>query len=161
MTDEPVTEPPASGADHARPWPSPSISLIGSFRRHYDQIRAVAEFFATNGIAVPSPSISRILDHEAGYVRFECDPPDLSDHDIQAATLARLLASDFVYVIAPDGYIGLDTSMEIGHLLQAGVPLFFSEPLRNVTMAIGLGAVLSPAGLLVLVTRRHPEREAG
>jgi hypothetical protein len=132
----------------------PSVSLIGSFRKHYSRVREIAEFLLANGVAVPSPSVSAILDTLAGYVRFECDPSatEVPDHDIQAATLTRLLASDFVYVIAPDGYIGLDTSMEIGHLLQAKVPLFSSEPLMNVTMPTGPGSVLSPAGLLALVT---------
>lgn len=148
MAKDPIARPSPGGTGTALPAPGPSISLIGSFRRHYSQIREIAEFFVANGITVPSPSISKIIDPEADYVRFEYDPPAMSDHDIQASTLARLLASDAVYVIALDGYIGLDTSMEIGHLLQAQVPLFFSEPVKNVTMATGLGSVLTPAGLL-------------
>lgn len=142
---------PACSSTRAGPrrsWASPSISLIGSFRRHYGLIRDIAEFFLANGVTVPSPSFSRILDPEASYLRFECDPPELSDHDIQAVTLARLLASEAVYVVAPGGYIGLDTSMEIGHILQARVPLFFSAPIKNVTTATGPISVLSPARLL-------------
>jgi hypothetical protein len=161
MTDHLITEPQDHRADPAQPWTSPSISLIGSFRKHYDQVRETAMFFAGNGITVLSPSISEILEEGAEYVRFKSDPPNMENHDIQAITLARLLASDAVYVIAPGGYIGLDTAVEIGHLLQAGVQLFFSEPLKNVTFAGGPGSVFPPAGLLELVTRQGHGREIG
>ena len=148
--------PPAYSSAQAGParfWTCPCISLIGSFRRHYELIRDIAEFFAANGVAVPTPSVSTVLDPDASYPRLACDLPELSDHDIQAATLARLLASDAVYVVAPGGYIGLDTSMEIGHILQAEVPLFLSAPIKNVTMAVGPMSVFSPARLLAWAHR--------
>jgi hypothetical protein len=153
MTNDPGTEYFIGSADPRRSWARPSVSLIGSFHRHYEEIRTIASFLVDNGISVPSPSISRIVDPDACYVRFECDPPDMPDHGIQAATLTRLLASDAVYVFAPDGYIGLDTSMEIGHLLQAQTPLFFSAPIKNVTMSIDAASVLSPGKILEIVQR--------
>lgn len=142
--------------DHAGP--PPSISIIGSFRRFYDLVRETAEFLAANDAEVRSPSMCRIVNPDDQYVRFECDPPDSSDHDIQDATLARLLASDAVYVIAPDGYIGLDTSMEIGQLRQARVPLYFSEPPRNVTIAVPADAVVTPDELLARLQAQAAEQ---
>jgi hypothetical protein len=72
----------------------PSVSLIGSFRRHYAEICEAARIFTAARITVKSPPISRIVDPRRDFVRFEADPPEASDLQIQTATLEKIFSSD-------------------------------------------------------------------
>jgi len=65
----------------------PSVSLIGSFRQHYADIREAARIFTAAGMTVKSPPISRIIDPEWDYVRFEADPPEATDLEIKRGPL--------------------------------------------------------------------------
>ena len=94
----------------------PSVSLIGSFRRHYEAVREAAKIFTAAGITVKSPAISRVLDTAREFVRFESDPIQMSDRDIQAATMAKIFSSDLVYVVNPGGYVGTLTAWELGRV---------------------------------------------
>lgn len=106
---------------------SMSVSLIGSFRQHYGEVVRAAAEFESLGVVVRSPTISSIINPGHGYVRFDSDLPGSSDELIQAATIERLLASDFIYVVAPGGYIGRETCYELGRVHQRGTPVFYSE----------------------------------
>jgi hypothetical protein len=105
-----------------------SVSLIGSFRRHYEEVRKTAEVFAKAGMIVKSPPLSRIVDLEQEFVRFESDPRWASDYEIQAATLEKIFSSDVVYVVNPDGYIGRSTAYELGRIHERGMAVYYAEP---------------------------------
>lgn len=103
------------------------VAIIGSFRKHYEQVLAAARRFEDAWIAVLSPPLSRIANPGADFVRFETDPLESADHQIQAETLARILSADFVYVVAPGGYIGRTTSYELGRVHARGIPVYYSQ----------------------------------
>lgn len=106
----------------------PSVSLIGSFRRYYAEVRKAAEVFRAAGIVVNSPPMSRIIDLDREFVRFESDPPQASDGELQDATLEKIFSSDFVYVVNPKGYIGLHTAYELGRIHERGIAVYYAEP---------------------------------
>src|SRR5689334_3555127 len=105
----------------------PSVSLIGSFRRHYDEVCRVAKIFIEAGIVVKSPPVSRIRDPQQEFVRFESDPPQLTDRAIQAATMEKIFSSDVVYVVNPGGYVGPGTSWELGRIRERRMPVYYAE----------------------------------
>lgn len=119
-----------------------TVAIVGSFRRHYDEVVAVARIFTAAGILVASPAISRIVNPGEEYVRFESDPHDLTDQRIQAITMARILAADLVYVVAPGGYIGRTTSYELGRAHERGAPVYYSEPPNDLPIEIGPGEIV-------------------
>lgn len=80
-----------------------SVSILGSFRKHYTQIVSTVQAFEANGINVKSPSISRIINPGDLYVRLSSDPQYYSDYKIQEVTLTKILSSDFLYVVNPGG----------------------------------------------------------
>lgn len=121
----------------------PSVSLVGSFRQHYQEVRKAAKIFAAAGMTVKSPPISRIVDREREFVRFESDPPLVSDRDIQAATLEKIFSSDFVYVVNPDGYIGRTTAYELGRIHERGMAVYYAEPPKDLLVEVPDGTVLS------------------
>jgi ADP-ribose pyrophosphatase YjhB (NUDIX family) len=130
---------------------NPSVSLVGSFRQHYAQVARTAEIFAAAGVAVRSPVISRIVNPGEEFSRFASDPPLSSDFHIQAATFKKIFSSDFVYVVAPDGYVGRTTSYELGRVHERGIPVYFSETPKDLPIVVPAGSVLDPQSLAELV----------
>lgn len=126
----------------------PSVSLIGSFRRHYAEIREAARIFTAAGMTVKSPPISRIIDPERSFVRFEADPPEATDIEIQVATLEKIFTSDFVYVVNPRGYIGQMTAHELGRIVERGMAVYYSEQPEDFLIEVPDGTVLSPEDLV-------------
>jgi nucleoside 2-deoxyribosyltransferase len=94
-------------------------------------------------VVIRSPIVAPIVDLDAPYVRFDSDVEGSSDSSIQAATFKRLITSDFVYVVAPDGYIGRATCLELGYVLALGVPTFYSELPGDVPVPVSPEAVVS------------------
>ncbi|WP_434452088.1 hypothetical protein [Lentzea sp. E54] len=134
-----------------------SAAVIGSFRRHYAEVVAVVRELEEAGFEVRSPVVSRIINPGAAYVRFETDLPQLSNLDIQAATLAKILDSDVVYLVAPGGYVGRTTCYELGCVQERGIPVYFSEVPEDLPIAIPLENVCAPGELM----RRVQTREVG
>ncbi|MDI5938338.1 MULTISPECIES: hypothetical protein [unclassified Micromonospora] len=130
-----------------------SVSLIGSFRRHYADVVRAAEIFESAGVRVLSPPICRIVNPDSEYVRFESDPPQSTDHSIQAETTRKIHASDFVYVVAPQGYVGRATCLELGSILDRGIPIYYSETPQDVPIDIAPDAILSPAEVMSRLKR--------
>jgi len=126
---------------------NPSVAIIGSFRRYYKQIADAAREFEAAGICVTSPTVSRIVNPGDQYVRFETDCQHSADHTIQRIVLSRILNSDLIYVVVPEGYIGRTTCYELGRVQERGIPVFFSEPPRDLPIEIPHDSVLDPATL--------------
>jgi hypothetical protein len=104
-----------------------SVAIIGSFRQHYKEVLEVWKIFSQAGIEVTSPKGAKIMDESIPFVRFETDASELDDHSVQSLALHRILRADLTFVVAPSGYIGRTTCYEIGRIIQAGRPLYFSE----------------------------------
>lgn len=104
-----------------------SVALIGSFQHHYREVCSAWLDFSEAKIAVTTPKGTPIIEAGVPFVRFTTDPTNLTDTEIQTIALHRILRADFVFVVAPSGYIGRTTCYEIGRIIQAKRPLYFSE----------------------------------
>jgi hypothetical protein len=129
-----------------------SVSVIGSFRQHYEAVMLVVKEFESLGAAVRSPVVSRIINPGACYVRFETDSPQSSDQLIQAMTLGKILGSDLVYVVAPAGYIGQTTCYELGRVHERSIPTYFSETPCDLPIEISTESVLGVYDLMRRMT---------
>ena len=129
-----------------------SVSIIGSFRRHYEEVALTAKKFELLGVTVSSPAISRIINPGACYVRFESDPPQSSDEFIQAMALGNILDSDLVYVVAPAGYVGVTTCYELGRVHERGIPTYFSDIPQDLPIEVSPGSVLGVQDLVLKVS---------
>ncbi len=128
-----------------------AVSVIGSFRKHYDEAKKAAFVFDRANLAVLSPPVSSIVNHGADFVRFETDLPAMSDRDIQDATFEKLFRSDAIYVVAPDGYIGNTTNYELGRLHGRGIPIYFSDVPRDFPVHVDDSQVVTPDELTELI----------
>jgi hypothetical protein len=129
-----------------------SVSIIGSFRRHYEAVALTVKEFVSLGLVVRSPAISRIINPGARFVRFEIDSVQSPDQLIQAAALHKILGSDLVYVVAPGGYIGRTTCYELGRVHERRIPTYFSELPEDLPIEVSPGSVLGVRDLVREVT---------
>jgi len=113
-----------------------SVALIGSFRQHYDAVLKSLRAFTSIGLAVTTPRGSTIVKHGIPFVRFESDESEWTDEMIQVVALHRILRADFVFVVVPNGYVGRTTCYEIGLIIQARKPVYFSERPNDLPVCI-------------------------
>jgi hypothetical protein len=125
-----------------------TISIIGSFRRHYQDVLSAWLEFDRADWTVTSPLGSAIIEEGIPFVRFETDEPSWDDPTVQTVALHRILRACLTYVVAPAGYVGRTTCYELGRLMQANQPLYFSERPDDLPVAIPEAHVLTPVQLI-------------
>lgn len=145
-----------------------SVSVIGSFRQYYSHVILAVRDFESAGLSVRSPVVSRIVNPGDDYPRFETDSPQSSDQFIQAATLAKILSSDFVYVVAPGGYVGRTTCYELGRVQERSIPVYFSALPLDLPIEVSPQSILCADAVARLAlpscrvgSRRDERREQG
>jgi hypothetical protein len=55
---------------------------------------------------------------------------------VQTIAMHRILRAELTYVIAPEGYVGRTTCYEIGRIVQANQPLYFSHHPRDLPLLV-------------------------
>lgn len=124
------------------------VSIIGSFRKYYDEIKEIIVLLNKNSIEVLSPKLSDITHSVENFVIFASDNQQLTPAQIQIDTLNRILKSDVVYVFDPNGYIGRTTCYEIGVLRTTTIPLFFLENPKDLPIVVAREEVMNPSKLV-------------
>jgi hypothetical protein len=119
------------------------VAIIGSFRQHYAAVLAAHVSFKEAGLEITSPKGDPIITPGIDFVRFTSDPVLADDPMVQTIALHRILRADFVYVVAPNGYAGRTTCYEVGRVVQAGRPLYFSEQPNDLPLRIPSSHVLT------------------
>jgi hypothetical protein len=98
-------------------------TLSGSFHKDPEGLDRSYRELANNQCQVLSPRSLEFENEGALFVRHvvesEEDPSTIQKHHLQAIAL-----SDFLWVHAPDGYIGTSAAMEIGYAYTQGTPIF-------------------------------------
>lgn len=125
-----------------------SIAIIGSFRQHNEIIQSLCAKIRRTGIAVNSPQGIDVIQSGVDFVRFHADNPDWSDATVQSLALHRILRSDLVYAVLPDGYIGRTTCYEVGRVIQASRPIYFSNQPKDLPLHVPDSFVMDEAILL-------------
>jgi hypothetical protein len=121
----------------------PSVAIIGSFRQHYPAVIEAWSACTSNGILVTSPKGTPIIEDGVPFVRFESDKEDYDDPAVQSLALHRIMRADLVLVVAPDGYVGRTTCYEIGRVVQAQRPLYFTERPKDLPIRVGTAHVVT------------------
>jgi hypothetical protein len=108
-------------------------TVSGSFHRHMPAVySAVCELRAL-GVDVLSPSDPRVVDH-LGEFLFVASDRLRSIKLVEDRHLEAIRASDFLWVVCPDGYTGPSTSGEILAASVLNVPVYSSSRPLDVTI---------------------------
>ncbi|MDX6603047.1 MAG: hypothetical protein QOF13_2249 [Solirubrobacterales bacterium] len=86
-----------------------------------------------SGIRVLSPADPRVVDQFGDFL-FVASDRVRAIKLVQSRHLAAIEASDFVWLVAPEGYIGQSGAMEIGYAVAAGTPIYCSEVPSDLTL---------------------------
>jgi hypothetical protein len=85
------------------------------------------------GIVVLSPADPRVV-AQLGAFLFVASDRLRSVRLVQQRHLQAIAASDFLWLVAPDGYVGTSAAMEIGFATAARVPVFTTSSPTDVTL---------------------------
>lgn len=108
-------------------------TVSGSFHRHMAAIYAAVGELRALGVDVLSPSDPRIVDH-IGEFLFVASDRLRSIRLVQDRHFEAIRASDFLWLVCPDGYTGPSASAEIGAAYAYGIPVFSVTAPLDITL---------------------------
>jgi hypothetical protein len=112
-----------------------TVTVSGSFHRHMGAITAAVHDLAALSVRVLSPADPRIVAEQGqGEFLFVASDPVRSVRLVQDRHLDCIRAASFVWLVCPDGYVGVSAAMEIGAAREAGVPIFGTRAPNDITM---------------------------
>ncbi|MCX4151510.1 MULTISPECIES: hypothetical protein [Paraburkholderia] len=129
-----------------------TIAIIGSFKQHNEEIQALCRTLRELGITVTTPQGESIINAGHEFVRYGTDDPALSDDAVQSLALHRILGASLVYAVLPNGYIGRTTCYEVGRVVQARRPIYFSQRPNDLPIGVPDAFILDRSTFLSRVT---------
>jgi hypothetical protein len=100
-----------------------AVVVSGSFHRHMERITAAVHEFAALSLRVLSPADPRVVANQGEFL-FVASDPVRSIRLVQDRHMDCIRAASFVWLVCPDGYVGVSAAMEINEAKNAGVPVF-------------------------------------
>ena len=115
---------------------------------------------ASRGVRVLSPADPRVVAAQGEFL-FVASDKVRSVRLVQDRHLESIKAADFLWLVSPDGYVGLSASMEIGYAAGAGIPVFATRPPTDLTLREYVTVVPSLSDALRIVEASPSRRRAG
>jgi hypothetical protein len=111
----------------------PTATVCGSFHRALPEIQSAVSELNDAGVRVLSPADPRVVDAFGDFMYVASDRLR-AIKAVQSRHLAAVERADFVWLVAPDGYIGLSAAMEIGFATRCGTPVFTASAPADLTL---------------------------
>jgi nucleoside 2-deoxyribosyltransferase len=108
-------------------------TVSGSFHLAMPAIMEAVHDLIDAGAQVLSPADPRVVDQFGDFL-FVASDRVRAIKLVQSRHLAAIEASDFVWLVAPGGYVGQSAAMEIGYAVAKGIPVFASEVPTDLTL---------------------------
>lgn len=110
-------------------------TLSGSFHKDIKGLQRAYNELACNQCQVLSP---HRLDFETESVLFVRDISEKAETnlDLEKHHLLSISQSDFLWVHAPRGYVGISTAMEVGYAAALNIPIFSNSVIEDQTIAM-------------------------
>jgi hypothetical protein len=137
-----------------------TATVSGSFHRAMGEISRAVYELNDLGIRVLSPADPRVVE-SSGEFLFVASDKVRSFRLVQDRHIESIRASDFLWLVAPDGYVGQSASMEIGFAVASEIPIFGRDLPRDLTLRQYVRQVQSPREALQNIQRRAPRGTQG
>jgi NTP pyrophosphatase (non-canonical NTP hydrolase) len=124
-----------------------SVVICGSYRKNPLALAEIYQNFLDLHCRILSPSNVDIQREEHGFVYMrgeETQTPEV----LERRHLDAIERADFVWLHAPDGYVGLSASLEIGYANAIGTPVFSASALQDAVLTPLVKVVDGPASLV-------------
>lgn len=128
------------------------VTVSGSFRRHLPQVQEAVAQLTEAGAEVLSPASPVVVDQIENFV-FVASDVHRSPRLVQDRHLAAILASDFLWLVCPDGYVGQSASLEVGYAVAQGIPVWAESAPADLTLRQYVGIVSSCAEVVRIAQR--------
>lgn len=154
---EPIFSAVAPQITDAKAIPS-QIVISGSYRKGVEALKRAYEEFKDLGYQILSPSNISIVSEIDGFVYMKGEetetPARIEDRHLEA-----IQRSNFVWLHAPDGYVGPTAALEVGYANAIGVPVYAQQmPTDKILQSF---VRLAPSPLAMRnVGSNHPEPPA-
>lgn len=99
-----------------------TATVSGSFHRHLHEINLAVQELTLMNVRVLSPADPRVVD-SAGEFLFVASDMVRSVKLVQNRHFQCILASDFLWLVEPDGYVGPSASIEVGFAIGREIPI--------------------------------------
>lgn len=133
--------------------------IIGSFRKHYQDMTDVIRIFQKSGIEVLSPKEAKILNPDDEFVVFDYDPKHLSEKELEDLVLEKMHKCHFVYLVNPGGYVGLSASFEVGYCAAHGIDVYAME-LSTELCAKYIKDFLKPTDMASIALQKYESKKS-
>jgi NTP pyrophosphatase (non-canonical NTP hydrolase) len=135
-----------------RPGAPGEIVISGTFRKDPNGLRGAYEHLDALGFNILSPTSVSVESEADGFVFMEGESR-YSPEDIETRHLNAIQQAVFVWLHAPEGYVGTSGSLEVGFAHAIGVPVYSqSEPADPILRSL-VTVVPSPDSLIDIATR--------
>jgi nucleoside 2-deoxyribosyltransferase len=128
------------------------VTVSGSFRRHLPQVQEAVGELAQAGVEVLSPASPVVVDRIENFV-FVASDVHRSPRLVQDRHLAAIQASDFLWLVCPDGYVGQSASLEVGYAVARGIPVWAKDAPNDLTLRQYVGVLSSCAEAVKMALR--------
>lgn len=128
----------------------PAAVVCGTFHRDLDGLKRDYDELLAIGTLVLSPVDLDFTGEREGFV-YAAHEAHRSPEEIETDHLAAIASADFIWLHAPEGYVGLSASMELGVAHALGRPIFGRGRPQDVTLREFVEAVDSPEQAVKLV----------
>lgn len=132
----------ASGLDRLA-HDSPRATVSGSFRKAMDDVQRDVQELSDAGALILSPSDPRVVEQFGDFV-FVASDQVRRIRTVQSRHLAAIESSDFLWLVAPDGYVGVSAAMEIGYAAARDIPIYSVDVVADLTLRQWVTVVDSP-----------------
>jgi hypothetical protein len=127
-----------------------------------DGITAAVQQLKDLGLVVLSPAEPKVVDRRGDFL-FVASDQVRSVRLVQDRHLESIRSSDFLWLVAPDGYVGQSASMELGFAVAVETPIFgltapYDLTLRQYVRVVpSIRVAVSRSRENSTITRRHPD----
>ena len=132
------------------------VTVSGSFRRHMSAIYEAVTEFLDLGAEVLSPADPRIVDQLGDFI-FVASDKVRSIKLVEDRHLEAIRASDLMWLVCPDQYVGQSAAMELGWAVAVGTQVCCASPPADMTLSKYVRTVAGPREALALVGTKWRE----
>lgn len=125
-------------------------TVSGSFRKAMAVVQRAVQELSDARVEVLSPADPEVVD-AFGEFLFVASDRLRNVRLVQQRHLEAIRNSDFVWLVCPDGYVGVSAAMEIGYACSVGVPVFADTPPSDLTLRSFVRVVPGPLAAIAAV----------
>lgn len=124
--------------------------ISGSFRKEPEGLNEQYKSLVNNDCEILSPLDINFVSEIDGFVLAEHEK-DKDPRDVETAHLEAIEQADFLWLYAPNGYVGISATLELGFAHALGIPVFGEIEPTDLGLSGMVKKVESPAEAIKLV----------